>query len=215
MSRRFLWIAGGIVLFLAFDVLLCGGALSGSWLVAVPVYLAFGWIFYLGRVAQEVQFSAAGFATAALALIALTAGLHGFGRWWMRQRPATHNEVLHEPAGDSRWPLRRSLAIVALVMLMFVAGLCGTAIVHQTTWLATSPEPWFDNGAMGAARFTQSKNNLKQIGLALHNYHDTVDALPRGGTYDEAGRPLHSWQTFLLPYVEEQPLYDNIDFARA
>jgi hypothetical protein len=62
---------------------------------------------------------------------------------------------------------------------------------------------------------TQSRNNLKQMGLALHNYHDLHDSFPMGGTFDEKGRPLHGWQTRLLPFVDEKPLYDTVDFHAA
>lgn len=66
-----------------------------------------------------------------------------------------------------------------------------------------------------AYRKTQSKNNLKQIGLASHNYHDQHGSFPIGGTFDEEGRALHSWQTRLLPFVDEQPLYERIDLHAA
>lgn len=57
-----------------------------------------------------------------------------------------------------------------------------------------------------AARSTCS-NNLKQIGLALHNYHDTYDALPIGMSAKTSPTPYMSWLTRLLPYVEQQPLW--------
>lgn len=66
-----------------------------------------------------------------------------------------------------------------------------------------------------AARRTQCKNNLKQIGLALHNYHDTYGAFPPAYTVDAEGRPLHSWRTLILPYMDQKPLYDQIDLSKA
>jgi hypothetical protein len=64
--------------------------------------------------------------------------------------------------------------------------------------------------AREAARRTQCSNNLKQIGLAMHNYHDTWKALPPAYTVDEDGNRLHSWRTLILPFVEQQPLYEQI-----
>jgi len=69
--------------------------------------------------------------------------------------------------------------------------------------------------ASPAARRTQCKNNLKQIGLALYNYHDTYHAFPPAFTVDADGKPLHSWRTLLLPYLDQKPLYDKIDLAKA
>jgi hypothetical protein len=52
-----------------------------------------------------------------------------------------------------------------------------------------------------------SASNLKQIGLALRNYHDVYGRLPPAATYDEAGRPLLSWRVLLLPFLEQQDLF--------
>ncbi len=53
-----------------------------------------------------------------------------------------------------------------------------------------------------------SINNLKQIALAFHNYHDTYDGLPADITDDE-GRPLLSWRVAILPYIEQGHLYNQ------
>ena len=68
--------------------------------------------------------------------------------------------------------------------------------------------------ARGAARRTQCKNNLKHIGLALHNYHDTYHAFPPAFTVDENGKPLHSWRTLILPFVDQASLYNKIDLSK-
>ncbi len=66
----------------------------------------------------------------------------------------------------------------------------------------------------GAARRTQCKMYLKQIGLALHNYHDTFQAFPPAYTVDENGKPLHSWRTLILPFLDQQALYEKIDLSK-
>ena len=65
-----------------------------------------------------------------------------------------------------------------------------------------------------AARRSQCRNNLKQIGLALHSYHDSFGAFPPAYTVDASGRKLHSWRTLILPYVDQAPLYSKIDLAK-
>ena len=63
-----------------------------------------------------------------------------------------------------------------------------------------------------AAWRLQSGNNLKAIGLALHNYHDGNQGFPPGAIADKAGREHHGWQAQLLPYVEQMEVYNHIDF---
>jgi hypothetical protein len=61
--------------------------------------------------------------------------------------------------------------------------------------------------AREAASRAQSSNNLKQIALAMHNYHDTNGSLPPQATYDKNGKPMLSWRVMILPYIEQQNLY--------
>lgn len=69
--------------------------------------------------------------------------------------------------------------------------------------------------AREAARRTQSKNNLKQIGLALHNYHDTHNEFP-AGIVEGQDKPEESlsWLTSILPYVEQAALFNQINMER-
>ncbi|MDB5343087.1 MAG: hypothetical protein JWP89_1464 [Schlesneria sp.] len=66
-----------------------------------------------------------------------------------------------------------------------------------------------------AARRTQCKNNLKQIGLALHNYHEHYGTFPPAYTVDSNGTRLHSWRTLILPYVDQTELFNKIDLSKA
>jgi prepilin-type N-terminal cleavage/methylation domain-containing protein len=77
--------------------------------------------------------------------------------------------------------------------------------------------------AREAARRSQCKNNLKQLGLACHNYHDSFGQFPQN--YD--GRPINesqngNWQTgtgdfgwivMALPYLDQTPLYNQFNFS--
>jgi RNA polymerase sigma factor (sigma-70 family) len=60
-----------------------------------------------------------------------------------------------------------------------------------------------------AAARTRSVNNLKQIGLAMHNYHDTYGHFPPAAICDKNGKPLLSWRVALLPYIEQNNLYQQ------
>jgi len=53
------------------------------------------------------------------------------------------------------------------------------------------------------------RNNLKQIGLALHNYYDVHQSLPPAVFRDEQGKALYSWRVAILPFLEQSALYDQ------
>jgi prepilin-type processing-associated H-X9-DG protein len=55
-----------------------------------------------------------------------------------------------------------------------------------------------------------SRQNLQQIGAALWEHEEKSRDPLAGGTFDEFGRPMHSWVTHLLPYLEQAPLYDRV-----
>ncbi|HZW30096.1 MAG TPA: DUF1559 domain-containing protein [Isosphaeraceae bacterium] len=64
--------------------------------------------------------------------------------------------------------------------------------------------------AREAARRAQCVNNLKQIGLAVHNYHSAINSLPWG---DGPWWIEWSAHTLLLPYIEQGPIYNAINFV--
>lgn len=71
--------------------------------------------------------------------------------------------------------------------------------------------------ARTAARRTQSRNNLKIIGLALHNYEDTFKGFPAGTHPNDRlkSEKRLSWIADLLPYIDQAPLHQRIDFRKA
>jgi hypothetical protein len=58
-----------------------------------------------------------------------------------------------------------------------------------------------------AALRTQSQNNLKQIGLAMHNNHAVYNSLPARANFDGNGKPLLSWRVHILPFIGQEELY--------
>ncbi|ADG68372.1 protein of unknown function DUF1559 [Planctopirus limnophila DSM 3776] len=67
--------------------------------------------------------------------------------------------------------------------------------------------------AREAARRTQCRNNLKQLGIAMHNYHDTYNTLPpayvQATVADNKGH--WAWSAFLLPYIDQTPLFNTLN----
>jgi prepilin-type processing-associated H-X9-DG protein len=67
--------------------------------------------------------------------------------------------------------------------------------------------------AREAARRSQCRNNLKQIGLALHNYNDAYGTFPPAYIPDASGKPMHSWRVLILPFIDQAQLYEEYDFS--
>jgi type II secretory pathway pseudopilin PulG len=79
--------------------------------------------------------------------------------------------------------------------------------------------------ARESARRTQCSNNIRQLGVALHNYHDTISRFPPGGVHHLGGPAQKTWQNadspgwraswlvFLLPYLEREGLYEQYNFS--
>ena len=100
------------------------------------------------------------------------------------------------------------LAIVGGILLLIVG--CIIAVVFS---MSAALAPAVSN-ARDAAQAVQSKNNLKQIGLAVHSYHDMHRQLPRAYLSGDGGKPRLSWRVAILPFLEQAFLYNQIDTSQ-
>jgi prepilin-type N-terminal cleavage/methylation domain-containing protein/prepilin-type processing-associated H-X9-DG protein len=66
--------------------------------------------------------------------------------------------------------------------------------------------------ARESARRTECNNNLKQIGLSIHHYHDVIKTFPPGRFQGAPGKP-YATHSLLLPYMEQENIYKSIDFS--
>lgn len=104
------------------------------------------------------------------------------------------------PGGKKQRSIGRIVAEWCAAMVVIVIVLIFLLPVHR--------------GGREAPRRSQCKNNLKQLGLAFHNYHDIYGSFPPAYTVDENGQRLHSWRTLLLPYLDQAALYAKIDLTK-
>jgi prepilin-type N-terminal cleavage/methylation domain-containing protein/prepilin-type processing-associated H-X9-DG protein len=99
---------------------------------------------------------------------------------------------------------RRGFTLVELLVVIAIIGILVALLLPAV------------QAAREAARRSSCSNNLKQYGLALHNYHDVYKSLPPGGLWNVQNAdwnvPGVSWQARILPYAEQQALYDKINF---
>jgi prepilin-type processing-associated H-X9-DG protein len=105
--------------------------------------------------------------------------------------------------GGQQKPRRRQGS--AIVKILAAIGIIGILIALFLPAVRT---------ARPAAYRNACANNLKQIALALQDYADKYHALPPAYTTDENGKPLHSWRTLILPFLEEGELYKSIDLTK-
>src|ERR1043165_295533 len=91
---------------------------------------------------------------------------------------------------------RRALTLLELLIVLAVTGGLASIVVQAV------------QRARAAAATAQCANNLKQIGLALHSYHDTNGSLPSGLTFT-APTWYWSWMAMILPYGGQGPLYNT------
>ena len=93
---------------------------------------------------------------------------------------------------------KRGFTLVELLVVIAIIAMLVTLLLPAV------------QAAREAARTIQCKNNLKQMGLSLLNYHDAVGEYPLG-VYGAAGSSVgYGWATKLLPFIEEQGIYDLI-----
>jgi len=101
--------------------------------------------------------------------------------------------------------LRRSEAGIELLSRQSVPG----GSIGSTAPVAVALLLPAVQSARGAARRAASTNNLKQIGLAMHNHHDSYKGFPAAYSTDKQGKPLLSWRVKILPFVEQVALYNQ------
>src|SRR6478752_6950848 len=92
---------------------------------------------------------------------------------------------------------RRAFTLVELLVVIAIIGVLVALLLPAV------------QAAREAARRMKCQNNLKQVSLAWHNYHDSMGSLPSGcnSTNDL------NWTVFILPYIEQRGLYEKFVFT--
>lgn len=105
-----------------------------------------------------------------------------------------------------RTPRRRGFTLIELLVVIAIIAILIALLLPAV------------QQAREAARRSSCKNNLKEIGLALHNFHDVYSTLPPGGSDDQSpfgtqrGSWGASWMALILPQIEQNPMYQQMSF---
>lgn len=110
----------------------------------------------------------------------------------------------YQPKPTSGGGASLAVIIIAVVLvLLLIPGILVALLIPAV------------GAARGAARRSSSMNNMKQLALAMHNYHDVNGALPPAVVTDANGKPLYSGRVLLLPFMEQAFIYDQWDKSQA
>lgn len=155
-SSAFIVVVSLVVLFMASTV-------GASFVIEVPLYLAFGWVFFLKDNLMRINFGWEMIASSALGLIFCVWLTHAFCRWVARQKN-------REP-----WRLVQTLRLNALVLLFFAASCALVGFVHQSIWLFTNPVVVDRSRNLDRSR---NYSNMSQIYLLLMEYEEEHGVFP-------------------------------------
>src|SRR5262245_34603533 len=107
----------------------------------------------------------------------------------------------------SRISQKRGFTLVELLVVIAIIGVLVALLLPAV------------QSAREAARRMSCSSNLRQLGIAMHSYHDTHKTLPYStsawgpdGRVNSPGNRGWSWSSFILPYIEQQATYNQIDF---
>ena len=113
-------------------------------------------------------------------------------------------------SGRRRRGLEKGFTLVELLVVIAIIGILVALLLPAV------------QKSREAARRIHCQNNLKQMGIALHLYHDTYHVFPPSSTSDvETGvwsshadrHHLHSWASMMLPFIEQGNLHDRVDYS--
>ena len=101
--------------------------------------------------------------------------------------------------------IRTAFTLVELLVVIAIIGVLVALLLPAV------------QSAREAARRTKCSNNCRQLGLAIHGYHDTIGVLPLGVLQNnlaaEFGYPRLTWGIHLYPFIEQKAIYDRFSFS--
>ena len=176
----------------------CFSAVAGS--------LVFGWISFVTLRAKQIEIRWDFILIGLIALGLLTLSLRS----------------LSQRVSATKMAWLSSLRMTMLLVVAFIAGTAMVGGVHQTAWILTRREPrvaelnqpalWeipLVSDARRSALQSQWRNQLRNVGVDLSNYHSMYGTFREGGVFDEEGRGVKGWGISMLPMMWYSDWHDT------
>ena len=126
---------------------------------------------------------------------------------WMGTITTRDHQTRPNDHGDSAIRPKRGFTLVELVVVIAILSILVAVLLPAS------------QAAREAARRIRCTQNLHEIGIALHNHHSSFEEFPMGGLewrgWNQPNRRQLAWSLFLLPFLEQQALWDKIDTTQA
>jgi len=182
-------------------IVICAGAfvliaLIFPYGIDLPIHVLFGWILFLSRTLSNLRPNGLEILTFCVAIISGITILHFLARSFFKTSAQVH------------WKLPRSISVILLFALSFISGTAFVGTIQHVRWLGTNQV--LDYSDFERSEHDNSKSNLTKIADGVNSYHDLYSSFPAGGSLLFRAIPGHSWQTALLPMLDQQVLYNRI-----
>ncbi|MCA9039211.1 MAG: DUF1559 domain-containing protein [Planctomycetaceae bacterium] len=157
--------------------------------------LLFGWLLFLIQNLFYVEWNIGGLLTGLFSLVIFIGVLH-----YLASRGVSH-------VSTQRWKWKHTLLCTLLVVVSFLAGFSIVGLTKITIWSTQDERSWI--GMQGLP--SPVRRGLKTLGIASHQYADEHNQFPTYSALQDSNKAVHSWQTHLLPYLEQETIAQQIE----
>ncbi|MEZ6049451.1 MAG: DUF1559 domain-containing protein [Planctomycetaceae bacterium] len=154
-------------------------------------YLGLGWLTFISSNVQEAEWTLEPWLVGIVALMIGFGAIHFSGQKWLLAK------------SEKIWSVKNSLALLVLTLILCVSGFSAVGLSKNLIWAWSDQTPWSFNDFQA---YVYPRNQFRKLGDATRDYHEELHFLP-GYQQTEASTPYpHSWQTHLLPYLNQKEL---------
>jgi prepilin-type processing-associated H-X9-DG protein len=168
-------------------------------------HLLLGWLAFIARSFDRLTWNWNGVATAGVCIALLLVGGHPFLAWLINPVRSQKADVTSvesgsaAPSSPARWKWQRTVQLLAVFILLFMAGTAFIGLVHQTAWLATAPEP-LTRHRLDQRYFAFRREPVDStIGIGFYSFLELHQQCPPNGIATDLHQGCHSWQARVLP----------------